>query len=58
MTRSIASIDLRDSRDGYVVRKPRASDAVGGSLRDIYDTDPRLPSDWASLLRRIDASAH
>ena len=58
MTRSLASTDTRDHRGGYVVRKPRPGDAVGSSLRDVYGADMRLPSDLASLLRRIDARTH
>lgn len=58
MTRSPNLDDRRDPRGGYVVRKPRASDAVGGSLRNIYETDPRIPEDLGALLRRIDGRAH
>ena len=54
MVRSLATSDLRDPRGGYVVRKPRPTDAVGGSLRDIYKADPRLPIEFTSLLRRLD----
>lgn len=53
MISSLASADPRETR-GYVVRKPRASDAVGCSLRNIFDADPRVPTDLASLLRRLD----
>lgn len=58
MTRHLASTGARDPRGGYVVRKPRASDAVGGSLRNIYEAEPRLPPEWASLLGRLDAATH
>lgn len=53
MTGSLLSTDPRDLRSGYVVRKPRPGDALGGSLRNIYDADPRMPPEFASLLRRI-----
>ena len=58
MTRHHASTGARDPRGGYVVRKPRASDAVGGSLRNIYEAEPRLPPEWASLLHRLDTATH
>jgi hypothetical protein len=58
MTRTLPPDDRRDPRGGYVVRKPRASDAVGGSLRNIYETDPRLPEDLSALIRRIDGRSH
>ena len=54
MTRSLPPNDKHDPRGGYVVRKPRASDAIGGSLRNIYETDPQVPSDLTALIRRID----
>ena len=58
MTRTLASTEARDPRGGYVVRKPRASDAVGGSLRNIYAADQRLPTDLAALIDRLNGTAH
>ena len=54
MSRSLTPNETREPREGYVVRKPRPSDAVGGSLRNIYSTEPQLPPDLDALLRRID----
>jgi len=36
-----------------VVHRPRQSDGVGNALRQIYTGAPALPSDLASLLRRL-----
>lgn len=55
MTHSLVSTELRESRGGYLVRKPRPADAVGGSLLDIYDAQPGLPPEFTMLLRRLDA---
>jgi hypothetical protein len=40
-----------DSR--HVVHRPRESDGVGNALRQIFTGAPTLPSDLASLLRRL-----
>jgi hypothetical protein len=40
-----------DSRQ--VVRRPRETDGVGNALRQIFTGAPALPSDLASLLRRL-----
>jgi hypothetical protein len=40
-----------DSR--HVVHRPRESDGVGNALRQIFAGAPNLPSDLASLLRRL-----
>jgi len=40
--------------DGHdIVHRPRQSDGVGNALRQIYTGAPILPSDLASLLRRL-----
>jgi len=40
-----------DSR--HVVHRPRESDGVGNALRQIFAGAPTLPSDLATLLRRL-----
>lgn len=46
-----------NSPSGYVVRAPRATDALGKALRGIFvDTPP--PADFVRLLRRLDGVAH
>lgn len=57
MANPFASTDT-DPRGGYVVRAPRPTDAVGSSLRNVYAAEPRLPSDLALLLSRLDARSH
>ena len=37
----------------YVVRRPRPADAVGDSLRRIFNTTPSLPNDLHRLLCRL-----
>jgi hypothetical protein len=52
MTRPIA---LSDVLGGYTARKPRPSDAVGASLRNVYGANATLPCDLTALLDRLDA---
>ena len=39
----------------YVVARPRASDAIGCALRDVYVRQP-LPEDMAALLRSLNGN--
>jgi hypothetical protein len=41
----------------YIVRRPRATDAVGRSLRQVFSEAP-LPDEWLVLLKRLDAITH
>jgi hypothetical protein len=41
------------SDNRHVVHRPRESDGVGNALRQIFAGAPTLPSDLASLLRRL-----
>ncbi len=41
----------------YVVRSPRATDAIGHALRGVFGHAP-LPDDLSMLLRRIDRLTH
>jgi hypothetical protein len=41
------------SDNHHVVYRPRESDGVGNALRQIFTGAPSLPSDLASLLRRL-----
>lgn len=56
MTCRPASTEAPD-HGGYVVGKPRATDAVAGSLRDAYRTDQPLPIELAALLARLNCVA-
>jgi hypothetical protein len=58
MDRAPTSTDYGELRGGYVVRAPRATDAVGSSLRNIYAADTCLSPELASLLSRLDTDAH
>lgn len=53
--------DLRPSgktcHGDYIVRRPRATDAVGRSLRRVFAEAP-LPDEWLTLLHRLDHIAH
>ena len=42
--------------NGYRVEAPRASDAIGRSLREAYDRDNGLPEDMAALLRKLNGA--
>lgn len=57
MTRRPAPTEAHDHGGGYVVGKPRATDAVAGSLRDAYRTDQPLPIELAALLARLNCVA-
>ncbi len=37
-----------------IVRMPRATDAIGQSLRSVYGEGAGIPPQWAPLLRDID----
>ena len=41
----------------YQVRAPRASDGVGGALRNAYGPSASIPGDMASMLEMIDANS-
>ena len=40
-----------------LIRRPRATDAVGRALRGVFAT-PCLPADMMRLIERLDASEH
>jgi hypothetical protein len=42
----------------YRVEPPRASDAIGASLRDAFDRDLGLPDDMLAMLRDLNAGGH
>lgn len=44
-------------RNDYVVRRPRATDALGHALRGVFDSAP-LPDDLSMLLKRLDRVTH
>lgn len=44
------------SRGDYVVQRPRASDAIGHSLRGVFAEMP-LPDEMVRLLRQLDRVA-
>jgi hypothetical protein len=48
--------DLVTQRDNgeQVVRTPRATDAVGSALRNVYGENSGIPHDLSVLLRKID----
>lgn len=37
-----------------VVRRPRATDAIGSALRGVFGADSGLPADMARLLQRLE----
>jgi hypothetical protein len=37
----------------FVVSRPRAADAIGVALRDVYARDGRIPDDMMMLLARL-----
>jgi hypothetical protein len=41
------------SETAFRVELPRACDAMGTVLRDVYDRDLGVPEDMASLLRKM-----
>ena len=43
--------------DGYVVRRPRATDALGDSLRHAFGDPMRLPEDIARVLAKLERAA-
>ena len=48
------SSSSRDTRQpAYRVEAPRASDAIGLSLRDAFARDLGLPEDMAAMLRQL-----
>lgn len=46
---------IDNGRGEQVVRRPRASDAVGSALRDSFRVGGGLPEDMLAVLRRLDA---
>ena len=46
------------TRRSFVVERPRASDAIGGALRDAFAGECGLPTDMQLLLQKIDRSLH
>ena len=48
---------LRPSDRAYAVRRPRPTDAVGESLRRIYQSAQGLPQDLQRLLSRLDQTS-
>ncbi len=53
-TMTWASIPMIDGGDGQIVRAPRATDAIGMSLRDVFGNLANLPDDMQRLLQRLD----
>ncbi|MBY8826803.1 hypothetical protein [Hephaestia mangrovi] len=53
----VSNAKAKTSR-GIAVERPRASDAVGGALRNAFDRDCGLPADMIRLLRRMDSAEH
>jgi hypothetical protein len=50
----MSALSLSVSREGeQVVRRPRATDAIGAALRGAFGC-PALPEDMARLVRRLD----
>lgn len=44
-------------RGDYVVRRPKATDALGHALRGVFGDTP-LPDDFVVLLRRLERVVH
>jgi hypothetical protein len=44
-----------DQEGGYVVRRPRVTDAIGEALRTTFCV-PCLPADMQAALRRLDTA--
>ncbi len=53
MTFATSLVIQRDNGE-QVVRMPRATDAIGHSLRSVYGEGAGIPPQWESLLRDID----
>lgn len=47
-------MSVEQNEPGYRVEAPRASDAIGSALRDIYARDLGLPDDMAAMLSQLD----
>jgi hypothetical protein len=45
------------SQGDYIVRRPRATDALGHALRGVFG-DTQLPDDLRVLLHRLDRVTH
>lgn len=56
MTADMHSAD-KGIRGDYVVRRPRATDALGHALRGVYPSVPG-PHDFDDLLKRLDRVTH
>jgi hypothetical protein len=52
MTRPSSPPD--DQESGYIVRAPRATDALGSALRQAYGKPPAVPAEWQCRLDQID----
>jgi hypothetical protein len=53
MANTSSSTPFEAAAPGYRVEAPRAGDAIGVALRDVFDRDLGLPDDMADLLRRL-----
>ena len=42
--------------DGVIVRRPRATDAIGSALRNAFISETCLPMEWVRSLNAIDAT--
>jgi hypothetical protein len=58
MTRTLTTIDQVDPKGGYVVRRPRESDATGAVLRHAFGDDAVMPADMIALLKAIGGKQH
>jgi hypothetical protein len=54
MARPFAAAAEAKPLRGSVVRRPCASDPIGGALRSIYGQNDSLPLEMELLLRRLD----
>jgi hypothetical protein len=50
----IASGYSDHGQGGFVVRRPRVTDAIGGALLRSFDAASSLPEDMLRLLERLD----
>jgi hypothetical protein len=51
---SFSAGDRGDDQGGYVVRRPRATDALGKALRSTYAQATSLPDDMHRMVERLD----
>jgi hypothetical protein len=52
-----ANLVIQRDNGEQVVRMPRATDAVGSALRNVYGEGGGIPHDLAMLLRDIDRAS-